>query len=249
MLKKRVIPVLTIKDSRLVKSINFKDHRNIGSYISSVRVFNSRDVDELVFIDIDAREHGLKISLLREITKECFMPVTIGGGIKSLKDIETVLKIGADKILINTEALENPEFIRAAANKFGSQSIVVSIDVHYIDGKYSVYSHNGQRNSGLDVVYWAKMVEKLGAGEILLTSIDKDGTMSGYDYKLAKSVGEIISIPIIISGGAGTLNNFVEVIKTGCVSGVAATSIFQYTQITPKNIKECLLKFDIDARL
>jgi imidazole glycerol-phosphate synthase subunit HisF len=249
MLKKRVIPVLTIKNSRLVKSINFKNHRNIGSYISAVRVFNSRNVDELVFIDIDARENGLQISLLKEITKECFMPVTIGGGIKTLKDIEAVLKSGADKVLINTEAIENPEFIKAAANKFGSQSVVVSIDVRSVEGGYKVYSHNGQKDSGLEPTAWAQKVEKLGAGEIILTSIDRDGTMNGYDYKLTESVGKSVSIPLIVFGGAGTLDHFTNIMKAGCVSGVAAASIFQYTQTTPKNIKEYLLKFGMETRL
>jgi imidazole glycerol-phosphate synthase subunit HisF len=249
MLKKRVIPILTIKNSRLVKSINFDNHRNIGSYISAVRVFNSRNVDELIFIDIDARENGLKFSLLREITKECFMPVTIGGGIKTLEDMEKVFKSGADKVSINTEAVENPRFIKSAAKKFGNQSIVISIDARKTDGQYKVFICNGKKNTGLDPVEWAKKVEKLGAGEIILTSIDKDGIMNGYDYDLVKNVSKSIDIPIIVSGGAGSLSDFYEVMKSGLISGVGAGSIFQYTQITPKNIKEYLAGFGVPTRL
>ena len=200
MLKVRVIPCLTIKDLRLVKSIQFANHRNIGSYIAAVRVFNTRDVDEMIVLDLDGYETGPKLWLLEEITKECFMPLTIGGGIKNIEHIRSVLKIGADKISINTAALNDPSFINRAAETFGRQCIVVSM-------------------------------------------------MNGYDIDLIRAVSEAVSIPVIVSGGAGTINDFVSAIKEGSAAALAAASIFQYTQITPMQIKQNLLKNSIPARI
>lgn len=249
MLKTRVIPCLTIKDGRLVKSVKFREHRNIGSYISSVRVFNARDVDEMIVLDLDAYEKGIQPWLLEEITKECFMPLTIGGGVKTCKDIEEILKIGADKAAINTVALLAPEFIKDASSMFGSQCIVASIDVKLEEDGYKVFGKGGTWPSGRSVVEWAKEVEDLGAGEILLTSIERDGTMEGYDIGLVKSVSEAVNIPVIACGGAGTLDHFVEVIKDAGASAVACASIFQYTQITPQNVKQHLLEAGIETRV
>lgn len=249
MLKVRIIPCLTTKDLRLVKSVQFDEHRNIGSYIAAVRVFNSRDVDEMIFLDLDGWTSGIKPWLLKEITKECFMPLTIGGGIKTIDDIKSVLKIGADKISINTEALEHPAFIEESARIFGSQCIVVSMDVRRVNGKYEVFGHGGKVASGRSPVEWAKEAEKLGAGEIFLTSIDKDGVMRGYDIELVRQVSGAVHIPVIASGGAGNLDDFVHVVKEGGASAVAAASIFQYTQITPLNIKEYLAKFGVETRV
>lgn len=248
MLKTRVVPVLTVKDLRLVKSIQFDNHRNIGSYIAAVRVFNARDVDEMIFLDLDASANGIKPWLLREITKECFMPLTIGGGIKTLEDIRLVLQCGADKVSINTAAIENPEFISRAAAVFGSQCIVVSIDAKKVNGRYEVFKTGGKIATGKEAIDWAKEAEGRGAGEILLASIDHDGLMDGYDVNLIK-VAAAVKIPIIAVGGAGKLDDFVAVAQDGSVSAVAAASIFQYTQTTPLNIKQHLKKNGIETRV
>lgn len=249
MLKTRVIPCLTIKDLRLVKSVQFQEHRNIGSYIGAVRVFNARDVDEMIVLDLDGRSQGIKFWLLEEITKECFMPLTIGGGVRTLEDIRQILKIGADKVSINAEALENPKFIRQAAQVFGRQCIVVSLDVRNIGGRYGVFSHGGRVYTGRSPVELAQELEELGAGEILLTSIDREGTLTGYDVPLTRLVSEAVRIPVIACGGAGNLDHFVYVLKEGGAHAVAAASIFQYTQITPQNIKNYLAKFGIPVRI
>ncbi len=248
MLKVRIIPCLTIKDLKLVKSVQFKNYRNIGNYIAAAKVFNARDVDEMIFLDLDASSKGLNISLLGHITKECFMPLTIGGGIKTLSDIAAVLKIGADKISINRKAFEDPDFIRKASRKYGNQCIVVSIDVKKTKRGFEVFINNGKDSTGLSPLKWARQVENLGAGEILLTSIDNDGKMKGYDLKLVKSICREVEIPVIANGGAGHLSDFVKVIKSGA-SAAAASSIFQYTQITPNGIKAHLRENGIEARI
>lgn len=249
MLKTRVIPCLTIKDLRLVKSVQFQEHRNIGSYIAAVRVFNARDVDEMIILDLDAAQAGIKPWLLEELTKECFMPLTIGGGIKTLEDIRTLLKLGADKVSINTAALERPEFIKEAAEKFGNQCVVVSIDAKKSNNRYEVFKNGGKIGTGRKPEEWGKEAEKLGAGEILITSIDEDGRMNGYDLELIKLISRAVNIPVIACGGAGKLEDFVLAVKEANASAVAAASIFQYTQITPLNIKEQLSKFGIETRV
>jgi len=233
MLKTRVIPVLTIKNERLVKSVRFADHRNIGSYIAAVRVFNARDVDELIFLDLDAQARGIRPDLLREVTKECFMPVTLGGGVRSVEDIQTLLNCGADKVSINTAALETPELITAGANRYGSQCIVVSIDV-------------GEDIAG--AVARAKEAQARGAGELLLTSISRDGVMEGYDLPLIQAVSGAVSIPVIACGGAGTVAHCVDAVQSGAAA-VGAASIFQYTQTTPQMIKKALAEAGIPARV
>ena len=233
MLKTRVIPVLTIKNERLVKSVRFADHRNIGSYIAAVRVFNARDVDELIFLDLDAQARGIRPDLLREVTKECFMPVTLGGGVRSVEDIQTLLNCGADKVSINPAALETPELITAGANRYGSQCIVVSIDV-------------GENIAG--AVARAKEAQARGAGELLLTSISRDGVMEGYDLPLIQAVSGAVSIPVIACGGAGTVAHCVDAVQSGAAA-VGAASIFQYTQTTPQMIKKALAEAGIPARV
>lgn len=234
---------------RLVKSVQFEEHRNIGSYIAAVRVFNARDVDEMIVLDLDAAKTGIKPWLLEELTKECFMPLTIGGGIKTLEDIRTLLKLGADKVSINTAVLERPEFISEAAEKFGSQCVVISIDAKKINNYYEVFKSGGMIGTGRKPEEWAKEAEKLGAGEILITSIDEDGRMDGYDLDLIKLITEAVKVPVIACGGAGRLEDFVPAVKKAGASAVAAASIFQYTQITPLNIKEHLFKSGIETRI
>lgn len=249
MLKTRVIPCLTIKDLKLVKSVQFAEHRNIGSYISAVRVFNARDVDEMTFLDIDARNNGIKRWLLEEVTKECFMPLTLGGGVKTREDINMLLRIGADKVAINTYAVAHPEFISEAAKTFGSQCIVISIDVKAVNGMHKVFSDGGKIDTGYSAAEWAREMERRGAGEVILTSIDRDGMMQGYDIDAIRAVSGAVKIPVIACGGAGKLTDFVSAIKDGGASAVAAESIFQYTQITPRDIREFFVEQDIEARL
>lgn len=241
--------MLTIKDLRLVKSVQFREHRNIGSFMAAARVFNARDVDEMIVLDLDGYRNGLKPELLREITKECFMPLTMGGGVKTVEDIRLLLKLGADKVSLNTEAVKNPGLIVEAARQFGAQCIVVSIDVKKNRGDYEVFIKGGSEPTGLSPFFWARQAKQLGAGEILLTSIDHDGCMDGYDVELVRAVSFGVSLPVIACGGAGNALDCVKVIKEGGSSAVAAASVFQYTEITPQVIKEYLAKADIEVRL
>jgi len=229
--------------------VQFADHRNIGNYISAARVFNGRDVDEMIFLDLDARRDGIKKWLLEEVAKECFMPLILGGGVKSVDDINLLLKIGADKVGINTSAVENPDFISASAKKFGSQCVVVSIDAKFSNGKYEVFIEGGRKSAGVSPAAWAIRAEALGAGEILLTSIDNDGVMNGYDIDLIRQVSSSVSIPVICCGGAGKKEDFLSALKDGGASAVAAASIFQYTQTTPKNIKDYLMENGVETRV
>lgn len=249
MLKTRVIPCLTIKENRLVKSVQFKEHRNLGSYIGAVRIFNARDVDEMMILDIDGHKSGLNTRLLEDCTRECFMPLTIGGGVCSLDDIKVLLKLGADKISLNTEAYLHPALISEAANMFGRQCVVVSVDVRRTTLGLEVWIDGGSRPTGRNVVDWVKEVERLGAGEILLTSIDHDGMMDGYDITLTKQVSDTVRIPVIASGGAARLEDFLSAICDGGATAVAAASIFQYTQVTPGNVKDYLRANAIDTRI
>lgn len=248
MLKVRVIPILTVQGLRLVKSVRFAEHRNIGSYIAAVRVFNARDVDELIFLDLDAGKEGIKPWLITEVTKECFMPVTLGGGVRTVADFQRLLSLGADKVAVNSAALEHPSLISEAAHRYGSQCVVVSIDVRRIDGVFQVFSHGGSGNAGKEAVSWAQEVEALGAGEILLTSIDRDGVMEGYELDLIERVSSAVRIPVIASGGAGTPQHCVEAVAKGA-SAVAVASMFQYLQVTPQTIKQELAKVGIPVRL
>lgn len=204
MLKIRVMPTLLFKNFGLVKSVQFDSWRRIGSVMQAVKVYNLREVDELVFLDISATPEGHPpdFETVDEIADECFMPLTVGGGVKSVADVRRLLQVGADKVAINTAAVQNPELIQLAAQHFGSQCVVISIDVKkHSNGTYEVFTHAGTQPTGKDPVMWAKEVESLGAGEILLTSIDQDGTMTGYDIELTRKVSHAVSIPVIASGG------------------------------------------------
>ncbi len=248
MLKIRVIPALTVKDAKLVKSVQFQNHRNIGNYVAAVRVFNARDVDELIFLDLDAHEKGIETWLLEEVTKECFMPVTIGGGVKTIDEVQTLLSLGADKVSVNSEAIRRPAFITEIAERYGSQCAVVSIDVKKIEKGWEVFYDGGTHAAGLDVIEWAKEVEKHGAGEILLHSIDRDGVMEGYDLDLIRNVAGAVRIPVVALGGAGKVSDCVEAVRAGA-SAIAAASIFQYTETTPQIIKQALSEAGFPARV
>ncbi|WP_354634704.1 glycosyl amidation-associated protein WbuZ [Planktothricoides raciborskii] len=252
MLKIRVMPTLLFKNFGLVKSVKFDSWRRIGSVMQAVKVYNLREVDELVFLDISATPdgHPPDFDTVDEIADECFMPLTVGGGVRSVADVRRLLQVGADKVAINTAAVQNPELIQSAAQQFGSQCVVISIDVkQHSNGTYEVFTHAGTQPTGKDPVNWAKEVESLGAGEILLTSIDRDGTMTGYDIDLNKKVSHAVSIPVIASGGAGRYEDMASVLKEGGASAVAAASIFHYTQQTPLEAKHFLKDRGLKVRL
>ena len=248
MLKHRIIPCVLLKDWQLVKSVNFSAFRTIGHPTATVRVYNSRNVDELIVLDIDAGLQGecINIELIEDMAEECFMPLTIGGGIRTIEDIYTVLNAGADKIAINSIALENPSFIREAANIFGSQCIVCSIDVKKIDGQYYVYNKS-QGNLDLDPFELAKTYQEQGAGELLITSVDHEGLTNGYDLELIQKINQSSDIPIIINGGAGTPEHCVDAIQAGA-DAVAAAYIFHFSQFTPSDIKHSLKTNNIPVR-
>jgi cyclase len=231
MLKRRTIPCLLLKDKGLVKTIKFKNPKYIGDPINAVKIFNDKEVDELIFLDITAtiEKRNPQFDLIKDIARECFMPFAYGGGIRNIDDARKMLKLGAEKIVINTYALENPEFIKKASAIFGSQSVVVSIDVkkNWL-GKPLIYSHSGTKNTNIDPLEFVRKVEKKGAGELFINSIDKDGTMHGYDLNLIKNISETVDIPVIVCGGAGKLPDFRDAIEMGGASAVAAGSMFVF---------------------
>lgn len=251
MLKTRVIPCLLLEDLKLIKTIRFSQHRNIGSYIAAVTVFNSRDVDELVFLDMSATDEQRDpiYPLISDVARECFMPLAVGGGVRTIDHIDRLLRVGADKVVLNTAAIDDPDFITTGANRYGAQCIVVSMDVRKEASGYQVFRNHGTQTTGQNPVEWAKRVEALGAGEIFLTSINHDGVMDGYDIELTRNVAQAVRIPVIACGGAGLPKHCVEVVKDGRADAVAAASIFQYTQYTPLDIKKALVEAGIPARV
>jgi cyclase len=250
MLKTRVMPTLLFKDHGLVKGVAFDSWRRVGTVMQSVKVYNMRQVDELVFLDITATPTRREpdYATVDEIADECFMPLTVGGGVRTLDQARQLLRVGADKIAVNTALVDRPEIVREIANHFGAQCAVASIDAKKTQGRYEVYTHSGTRPTGLDPVVHAKRVAELGAGEILITSIDRDGTMSGYDVELVRRIAAAVSIPVIASGGAGNYEHMVEVVIDGGASAVAAASIFHFTQQTPLEAKTHLRNRGIEVR-
>lgn len=252
MLKVRIMPTLLFKDYGLVKGVRFDSWRRVGSVMQAVKVYNLREVDELVFLDISATLEGRSpdFETVDEIADECFMPLTVGGGVRKVEEVRRLLEVGADKVAINTASVRNPDLIRLAAKEFGSQCIVVSIDVkHTANGKYEVFTHSGTETAEKDPITIARQVEALGAGEILLTSIDRDGTMAGYDIKVTQQVSESVSIPVIASGGAGNYEHMASVLIEGKACAIAAASIFHFTQQTPLEAKLFLREHGINVRL
>lgn len=252
MLKVRIMPTLLFKDLGLVKGVRFDSWRRIGSVMQAIKVYNMREVDELVFLDINAtiESRSPDYELIDEIADECFMPLTVGGGVGSVEEVKKLLQVGADKVSINSLAVKTPEIISSMAEIFGSQCIVVSIDARQMpEGEYKVYTHSGTQQTNLDPVAFAKMVDALGAGEILLTSIDRDGTMTGYDIELTRAVSEVVSIPVIASGGAGNYEHMLAALTESRASAVAAASIFHFTQQTPLEAKRFLKDKGINVRM
>lgn len=250
MLKLRVIPTLLYKDYGLVKGVGFDSWRRTGSALQAIKVYNLREVDEIVFFDITASKEGREpdYELIDELADECFMPMSVGGGISRLEHIQKLLNVGADKVIINTAAIERPQFIREAADKFGSQCVVVAVDVKIKNDQFVVCSYSGSREITTPLKSWLLEIEAMGAGEILVTSIDKDGTMAGYDKTLIQQVVDTISLPIIASGGAGNYDDLVMAASLG-VSAVAAASIFHFTESTPLEAKKALQLAGFPVRL
>lgn len=231
MLATRVIPCLLLRKAALVKTIKFKDPSYVGDPINAIKIYNEKEVDELIFLDITATIEKRKppFKIISEIASECFMPVAYGGGVRSLEDVREIFSLGIEKVSLNSYAVENPSFVTTVADKFGNQSVVVSIDAkRTLWGGYKVYTHGGRNATNLDPVQLAVQMEQHGAGEILVNSIDRDGTMAGYDVELIKNVSSAVSIPVIACGGAGKLEDFGIAVKQGGAAGVAAGSMVVY---------------------
>ena len=256
MLAKRIIPCLDVKDGRVVKGINFVNLRDAGDPVEQARVYDEQGADELVFLDITASYERRKpiIDVIRATAEQVFIPLTVGGGIRDLDDIRELLKAGADKVSINTAAVRRPQLVKEAAQEFGSQCIVVAIDAKRTASNirrmsWEVYVEGGRTPTGIDAVEWARQVEELGAGEILLTSMDRDGTKLGYDLELTRRISEAVNIPVIASGGAGNLEHLYEAFEIGKADAVLAASIFHYGEYSIREAKEYLRKKGITVRL
>lgn len=252
MLAKRIIPCLDVKGGRVVKGINFVNIRDAGDPVDAARLYNAAGADELVFLDISAtlEERDTMIDVVRKVAEEVFIPFTVGGGIRTNEDIRRILTAGADKISLNSAAVLNPDLVREASDRYGSQCIVVAIDVKKnAADRYEVVIAGGTRFTGLDAVEWAKRVEQLGAGEILLTSMDRDGTKSGFDLDITRQIVDAVSIPVIASGGAGSYDDFYEGLTTGGADAVLAASLFHFGEISIPNLKAYLALRGMPIRL
>jgi imidazole glycerol-phosphate synthase subunit HisF len=252
MLKRRIIPCLDVKDGRTVKGVNFVDLVDAGDPVEQARIYDAEGADELTFLDITASSdnRATLYDLVARTAEQCFMPLTVGGGVRSVEDIRLLLLAGADKCSINTAAVERPQLVREAAQKFGSQCIVVAIDAKAsAPGRWEVFTHGGRRGTGVDALAWARRMAELGAGEILLTSMDRDGTRAGFDIGLTRAVADAVPIPVIASGGVGTLDHLVEGIRDGHASAVLAASIFHFGTYSIGEAKAYLAKAGIPVRI
>lgn len=270
MLKTRIIPCLDVKDGRVVKGVNFVDLMDAGDPVEQAKLYDAQGADELCFLDITASSdnRGILYDVISKVAEACFMPLTVGGGVRTLEDIRQLLLAGADKVSINTEAVKRPEFVREAAEKFGSQCIVVAIDAKEADSgsrvadgqnqlpanrqpptAFQVYTHGGRNATGIDAVAWARRMEGYGAGEVLLTSMDRDGTKQGVNLPLTRTVADAVSIPVIASGGIGTLPHFAEAVSEGHASAVLAASVFHFGTYTIAQVKESMHDAGIPVRL
>lgn len=250
MLAKRIIAALDIKEGRVVKGVNFKNIRDAGDPIELAKRYEREGIDEIVFLDINASDENRKIlfDMVQKIASNLYVPFTVGGGISSVEGARRIIKNGADKVFINTAAVENPKLVKDVADLIGTANLVIAIDAKWNGDIFEVYTHGGKKSRGLDAVRWAQRVEKLGAGEILLTSMDADGTQEGYDTRLTEKVVDAVDIPVIASGGAGSLEHVSQIFNIG-VSAALAASIFHYEKYTVNELKEYLKRKDIHVRL
>ncbi len=251
MLAKRIIPCLDVDKGRVVKGVKFLNLRDAGDPVEVAKRYEEEYADELVFLDItaSAEERDIMLEVVRRVAEEVFMPFTVGGGIRTVEDMRKLLEAGADKVSVNTSAVKNPDIVREGALRFGSQCIVVAIDAKRRGNSWEVYINGGRTPTGLDAVEWAKKVQDLGAGEILLTSMDKDGTKEGYDIDLCRAVSEAVNIPVIASGGAGKKEDFFEVFEKGGVDAALAASLFHFREITIGELKEYLKEKGVPVRI
>ena len=252
MLKVRIIPCLDVKDGRVVKGVQFVGLRDAGDPVEQARIYDAAGADELTFLDITAshEERATLYDVVRRTAEQCFMPLTVGGGVRAVEDIRRLLLAGADKVSINSAAVARPDFVREAAEKYGDQCIVVAIDARQTaPGKWEVFTHGGRKGTGLDAVDWARRMTELGAGEILLTSMDRDGTRSGFDIALTRRVSDAVTIPVIASGGVGTLDHLVEGIRDGHATAVLAASIFHFGTFRIGEAKAHLASAGIPVRV
>jgi cyclase len=251
MLAKRIIPCLDVDKGRVVKGVKFQNLRDAGDPVEVAKSYEEQSADELVFLDItaSAEERKIMIEVVQRVAETIFIPFTVGGGVSSLEDIRRLLSAGADKVSINTAAVKNPQLIYESAKRFGSQCIVVAIDAKRSERGWEVYIHGGRTPTGLDAVEWAKRVESLGAGEILLTSMDADGTKKGYDIELCRAIASAVSIPVIASGGAGTMEHFYEVFTQTNVDAALAASLFHFKEVSIPGLKAYLKNKGVHVRI
>ena len=250
MLKTRIIPCLDVNNGRVVKGINFIDLVDAGDPVEQAVIYDAAGADELCFLDITASHENRStiVEVVAKTAEKCFMPLTVGGGVRTVEDVRTLLIAGADKVSINTAAIKNPQLINDAANKFGSQCMVVAIDAKRVNKSYKIFTHGGRKETGISAIEWAKNAEASGAGEILLTSMDRDGTKMGFDLELTRSVSDALSIPLIASGGVGTLDHLAEGVTKGHASAVLAASIFHFGLYNISEAKAYMEKVGVAVR-
>lgn len=251
MLAKRIIPCLDVNEGRVVKGVNFVNLIDAGDPVELAKFYNSQGADELVFLDITASSDNREtlIDIVKKVAKEIFIPFTVGGGINTLEQVKKIIAAGAEKVSLNTAAVLNPNLITETSNSFGSQCIIVAIDAKKTNSSWNVYIKGGREDTGVDVIEWAKKAVELGAGEILLTSMDKDGTKSGFDVELTKAVSKTVSVPVIASGGAGALADFKDVLTEGTANAALAASLFHFGEIKIKDLKSYLRDTEIEVRI
>ncbi|MEG3312676.1 imidazole glycerol phosphate synthase subunit HisF [Streptococcus parasuis] len=252
MLAKRIIPCLDVKDGRVVKGVNFVNLTDVGDPVDAAKAYYEAGCDELVFLDITAthEERDTTVDMVRRVAEQVFIPFTVGGGIRSVEDMNKMLKAGADKVSVNSSAVANPQLIADCAEKFGNQCVVVAIDAKKVeDGSWHVFVAGGRKDTGIDLLDWAKKVVSLGAGEILLTSMDKDGTKSGFDIEMLNAVANVVTVPIIASGGAGNSQHILEVFEQTPATGALAASIFHYGEVSIADTKQAMRKSGIEVRV
>ena len=251
MITKRIIPCLDVRDGRVVKGVNFEGIKDVASPVDMAKFYNESGADELVFYDITASHEGraLFTDILRQTASEVFIPLTVGGGINSIDDFDRVLKCGADKVSVNSGAIKNPSLISEAAKKYGDQCVVLSMDIKRVDGSFHIFQNGGRIDTGKDALEWAVFGQKNGAGELVVNSIDTDGVKNGFDIEMLKAISELVTIPVIASGGAGCKEDFLELFNADCADAGLAASIFHFKQVNIKELKTYLRNNNIEMRI